>query len=440
MEINLIRRAMNNSTTHIETEQHNSSLQTANENPNLSLRGSKQSQKLVPKLRFKEFDGEWENTRLFDLSDLITKGTTPKRYTNSGVNFIKIEGLVGVNINKEKCFCIDEETHQKELKRSILEEDDLLFAIAGATVGKVGIVTSDILPANTNQALAIIRLKNKEYLNYILQILQSRVMKKYIYQSVSVGAQPNLNLEQIGDFRFNLPSLPEQQKIASFLSAVDEKIQQLSKKKELLEDYKKGVMQQLFSGKLRFKDGNGKEYPEWEEKRLGEIAIIKMGQSPESKSYNTDGLGMLLIQGNADIKGRITAPRQWTREPTKTCEIDDLILTVRAPVGAVSKSCHNACIGRGVCSIINNKHSNKEYLFQFLLNYEDKWGRLEQGSTFTAVSGSDIKTIKLDVPCLEEQQKIANYLSAIDSKIESVGNQISQTQSFKKGLLQQMFV
>jgi type I restriction enzyme S subunit len=179
---------------------------------------TKTEKQLTPKLRFKEFEGEWENNRLYDLSKLITKGTTPKIFTSSGVNYVKIECLVGISINKEKCLFINEKTHSKELKRSILQENDLLFAIAGATVGKVGIVTSDILPANTNQALAIIRLKNTEYLSYTLQILQSRVMKKYIYQSISVGAQPNLNLEQIGNFEFFLPSLPEQQKIASFLA------------------------------------------------------------------------------------------------------------------------------------------------------------------------------------------------------------------------------
>ena len=263
---------------------------------------------LVPVLRFKEFDGEWENNRLHDLTNLITKGTTPKTFTSSGVNYVKIEGLVGININKDKCVHIDEEVHLKELKRSILQENDLLFAIAGATVGKVGIVTSDILPANTNQALAIIRLKNKDYLNYILQILQSRVMKKYIYQSVSVGAQPNLNLEQIGDFRFNLPSLPEQQKIASFLSAVDEKIQQLTKKKALLEQYKKGVMQQLFpstgsgqrSGQLRFKDANGKAYPDWEEKKITELAKTSIGLVTSMTIHYVDN-GVALIR-NSDIK------------------------------------------------------------------------------------------------------------------------------------------
>ena len=229
-------------------------------------------------------------------------------------------------------------------------------------------------------------------------------------------------------------------KISSFLSVVDKKIQQLTKKKELLEEYKKWVMQQIFTQELRFKDDNGNNYPNWKKKKLGEVCNIKMGQSPDSKSYNVRGEGVLLIQGNADICNRQSKPRKWTSSPTKQCEIGDLILTVRAPVGAISKSQHKACIGRGVCSISNNNDSSIEYLYQFLLDYEDKWGKLEQGSTFIAVSGKDIREIKLNIPNLEEQQKIANFLSSLDSKIDLVSIQIENTKAFKKGLLQQMFV
>jgi type I restriction enzyme S subunit len=165
-----------------------------------------------------------------------------------------------------------------------------------------------------------------------------------------------------------------------------------------------------------------------------------MGQSPESSSYNSIGNGYYLIQGNADISNRKTSPRNWTNEPTKLCDIGDLILTVRAPVGAIAKSNHNACIGRGVCSIKNKKKSNIAFLYQFLLDFENRWNRLEQGSTFTAVSGKDIRSVEVPFPCFEEQTKIADFLSDLDTKIEVLSTSIENTQTFKKGLLQQLFV
>ena len=189
--------------------------------------------KVVPELRFREFNDSWSLKTLNDLTKLITKGTTPKSFTLEGINFVKIEGLVGTHINKEKCLHIDEKTHLSSLRRSILKNNDIIFAIAGATIGKVGIVTDDILPANTNQALSIIRLANIDNLSFILQILQSSLMKKYIYKNISVGAQPNLSLKQVNDFSFFIPTLNEQKKISSFLSDVDEKLKQLTKKKEL---------------------------------------------------------------------------------------------------------------------------------------------------------------------------------------------------------------
>ena len=227
------------------------------------LQGKRMSN--IPKLRFKEFSGEWEKTKLKDISKLITKGTTPKYFSEEGITFIKIEGLNGININKDKCLFIDEKTHNNELKRSTLEENDILFAIAG-TIGKVGFVRKDILPANTNQALSIVRLSDTDYIYFVLQVLQSNTMKKYIQESISLGAQPNLNLQQMGDFTFNLPTKPEQQKIASFLTSVDKKIELLTRKEKLLKDYKKSLMQKIFSKEIRFKDDGGSKFPEWVEK------------------------------------------------------------------------------------------------------------------------------------------------------------------------------
>jgi type I restriction enzyme S subunit len=187
--------------------------------------------------------------------------------------------------------------------------------------------------------------------------------------------------------------------------------------------------------KLRFSEYTGN----WHSKILDDISTINMGQSPSSSSYNTEMIGMPLIQGNADIKNRISFPRNWTSEPTKICEIGDLILTVRAPVGAVAKSNHKACIGRGVCSIKNKANSNIDFIYQFLLDFENKWSALEQGSTFTAVSGSEIKNLKLNIPSLEEQTKIANFLSSVDEKLNLLKEKKSLLEDYKKGIMQKIF-
>jgi len=200
-------------------------------------------------------------------------------------------------------------------------------------------------------------------------------------------------------------------------------------------------MQKIFSKELRFKADDGIDYPSWEEKKLEQIAFINMGQSPNSSSYNSEGNGTPLIQGNADIKNRVTTPRTWTSEPTKHCSENDIILTVRAPVGAVAKSNIQACIGRGVCAITPMANTSKEYLYQLLVWYESfKWLSIEQGSTFTAVSGADIKGIECPTPSTSEQTKIANFLSAIDEKIENNQLQLQAIKQYKQGLLQQMFV
>src|SRR5690606_22003939 len=117
-----------------------------------------------------------------------------------------------------------------------------------------------------------------------------------------------------------------------------------------------------------------------------------------------------------------------------------IILTVRAPVGYVAKSNQKTCIGRGVCSIKNNEKSTINFLYQFLLYFEDKWKALEQGSTFTAVSSSDINSISLNVPCLEEQTKISSFLSSLDSKIDVESKLLLKLEEQKKFLLQQLFV
>lgn len=201
------------------------------------------------KLRFKDKNGNnypnWEKKKLGDIAVLITKGTTPTNFNDGNINFIKVESIINSKINLSKCMSISENTHFSILSRSILKENDILFAIAGS-LGISCIVNKEILPANTNQALAIIRLSNNVNINYIFWTLNSNIMKKYIKISHSIGAQPNLNLKQLNDFILPYPCLEEQTKIADFLSAFDRKLDNQKAQLEHWKQIKKGLLQQMF--------------------------------------------------------------------------------------------------------------------------------------------------------------------------------------------------
>lgn len=177
---------------------------------------------------------------------------------------------------------------------------------------------------------------------------------------------------------------------------------------------------------------------DWEVKELGKIALVNMGQSPDSENYNEIEEGLPLIQGNADIRNRKSFKRYFTTQLTKVCDEGDLILSVRAPVGSIGEASFKSCIGRGVCALKPNK-VDKEYLYQLLLNSEDKWKKIEQGSTFTAVSSDDVRKFKLLVPKNEVEQKaIAQVLSTADAAIHTTEKLIAQKELRKKWLMQQL--
>lgn len=392
----------------------------------------------VPVLRFPEFEGEWEKKKLGEVATNKSGKYNPEKEINS-VRCIELEHLG--QENAQLLGYIDGK-NSGSIKNKF-DKGDVLFGKLRPYLKKYLLAPFDGVCSSEIWVLKGINISN----DFLFRIIQTDNFIDLANQS-SGSKMPRADWSVVENGLFSFPTLPEQTKIASFLTAVDEKIQALKKKKSLLEQYKKGVMQKLFSQELRFKpvlsvvegDENGNDFPEWEVKKLGEVCEIIMGQSPSSNSYNSDEIGVPLIQGNADIQNRISNPRNWTTEKTKECYIGDLILTVRAPVGAVAKSVHKACIGRGVCAIRNNTKSVNEYIYQFLLDYETKWSSLEQGSTFTAVSGVEIKKLEISFPCLQEQTAIANFLSALDEKINQTQTQIQKTEVWKKGLLQKMFV
>ena len=267
--------------------------------------------------------------------------------------------------------------------------------------------------------------------------LVSFVVKNKVNKQISSVAQGksvvHVRAEELSKISISYPSDAEQQKILTMLELLEDK---MAKQRELIEHlkkYKRGVSIAIFDRKISLT----KNSPSWIKTTVGEICKITMGQSPDSESYNTDQIGIPLVQGNADMKNRITCPQRYTSKPTKICEKGSIILSVRAPVGSVGRADRTVCLGRGVCAINSD---NNDFLYYFFERNEPYWKRIEQGGTFTAISGDDIADMPIDYPSLEERQKIADFLLKIDTHIAAEQNTLDQFITLKSGLLQQLFI
>ena len=406
------------------------------------------SEKRAPALRFKDEQGrdypEWEHKRLGELYDITSsKRVFQSEWKDSGVPFYRAREIIELSNNgfvDNDLFISPEMYKRYSEKYGAPKQNDLLITGVG-TIGKLYIV-----PKNSTFYIKdgnIIWLKDKKLVSgvFVKYLFLTRYIEKQLFDNASITTVATYTIESAKKTKVLLPVVEEQQKIAAFLSAVDTKIEQLNGKKSLLEQYKKGMMQKLLSQEIRFKDEGGRDYPDWESHSLDKIATVTMGTSPASAAYNQHGVGLPLIQGNADIKNRKSIPRVYTSIITKECLPNDTLLSVRAPVGEVSRSDHHACIGRGIASIrARDAVVRQTFLYNYLVWHEPKWRSISQGSTFEAVNSNDIRSLRVKVPSKSEQQKIADFLSSVDSKIDLVADQIEKTRYFKQGLVQQMFI
>lgn len=390
---------------------------------------------------------EWVTKDLRSISLLITKGSTPTTYGHEFVeqseNSIRFVGAYNCSFDGK--FKSDSEKWiSKEadelLKRSKLNDKDCIICIVGNTIGSNFLVSKEIIPANINQNVAIIRADerkvNSRYLHYWIM---SPYIQYQVQQEASTQAQPSLSLKQVGDFTIALPPLNEQKRIAKILSTWDKAISTTEQLLANSQQQKKALMQQLLTGKKRLLDNNGIRFSEvWRNYNLSDMATIIMGSSPKSAAYNEDGVGLPLLQGNADIKNRKSVPRIFTSEITKECAIGDILLSVRAPVGTVAISEHKACIGRGIAAIKAKRKFDQDFIYQWLLWFEKRWCSLSQGSTFESINNDDIKQLIIRVPDFGEQVKIAAVLSTADQEISVLQHKLDVLKQEKKALMQQL--
>ena len=401
--------------------------------------------KKVPELRFKGFTDDWEERKLGQYTKLITKGTTPKDKTGIGdVNFVKVENITNGKIypiNK-----IKQNEHDNYLKRSRLEEKDILFSIAG-TLGRTAIVNKSILPANTNQALAIIRGYDFDT-NFLITSLAGNVVKEYIQRNPTVGAQPNLSLEQVGNLLVNTPNAEEQQKIGAFFQSIDDTIALHQRKLDMLKEQKKGYLQKMFPK-------NGAKVPElrfagfaddWEERKLGDYIIQYSEKTKQNNQYPvfTSSRNGLFFQkdyykGNQiaseDNTGYNIVPRGYF---TYRHMSDDLVFKFNI----------NDLADYGIVSTLypvftTNEQLDSKYL-QYQLNEGSEFRRFsllqKQGGSRTYMYLNKLQNMILTIPKLEEQQKIGSFFKQLDDTIALHQRKLDLLKEQKKGFLQKMFV
>jgi type I restriction enzyme, S subunit len=389
--------------------------------------------KVVPKLRFGEFKAELQKKQLLEFCKFFSGGTpssSNREYYKGNIPFIGSGNIYDSEVFK---FISEEAFNSSSAK--LVEKGDLLYALYGANSGESAISK---LEGAINQAILCIRTKESiEYLNYVLVSNKDKIVSKYLQ-----GGQGNLSAQIIKRLKYNMPLLEEQQKIASFLSAVDDKFQQLTKKKELLEKYKKGVMQKIFSQELRFKDDNGNSFPDWEEEMLLDFCKFFSGGTPSStnKEYYKGNIPFI---GSGDIYDTevfsFISEKAFNSSSAKLVEKGDLLYALygaNSGESAISKL--EGAINQAILCIRTKK--SIEYLnYVLVLNKGKIVSKYLQGGQGN-LSVQIIKRLKYKMPSIGEQQKIANFLSSLDSKIDLVSTQIENSKAFKKGLLQQMFV
>lgn len=364
--------------------------------------------------------------------DCVNK-TAPTVDYKTPFKMIRTSNVRNGRIDTENVNYVTEEVYKQWIRRGAPRKWDLIFT-REAPVGEIGILMDEegvFLGQRTVMYRANPTISDSLFLLYSLN---SRYCRKQIEDLSNGGTVAHVRVPDCGEIVIRLPPLPEQTKIAQILSTWDKTIETVEKLITNSQQQKKALMQQLLTGKRRFPGFEG----EWKTYQLGEFASITMGSSPSSDAYNDICAGLPLLQGNADISTRRSDPRVFTSQITKECHPGDILLSVRAPVGAVAQSLHHACIGRGIAALRAKNNHSQSFLYQWLLFFEPGWSSVSQGSTFESVNSADIKILRFAAPCKDEQECIASILAIADTEIESLEAQLNHLKLEKRALMQQL--
>lgn len=426
----------------------------------------------VPKLRFKEFDGEWHQSSLGQLTNYF-KGYAFKSesYKERGVRIIRVSDLGRDSIKYDNDAIFLDEAESSDYENWMLKKHDIIITTVGSkphlidsAVGRP-IYIKNNYEGLLNQNLLVLRPINNEIEPYFIfsQLLDNKYLTHIETIQRGNANQSNITVKDLQEFKVFSTAKTEQTKIASFLSAVDEKISLLTEKHELLSQYKQGMMQKLFSQQIRFKTDDGGEFGEWEKLKfadsfnfyqtnsysrallseVGEIMNIHYGDIHSKFSTLFDVSKEVVPFINGEVDTSKISSEQYLR-------VGDLVIADASEdykdIGKTIEVIHldNSKVVAGLHTYIARPIKQcamgfNGYLMQ-TFEVREQIKTLATGISVLGISKTNLGKVELKIPCLEEQTKIANFLSSIDQKIEKVAQQIEQTKQWKKGLLQQMFV
>lgn len=405
-----------------------------------------QEKKRVPKLRFPEFTGEWESKKIIDIADYVDyRGKTPTK-TSDGVFLVTAKniknGKIDYEISKEY---ISNNDYEEVMRRGKPKLGDVLITTE-APLGEIAYIDNENIALA--QRVIKYRAKNQKAENFYLKhLFTSNFFQKKLEKNSSGQTVKGIKGSILHQIKINIPSLPEQEKIASFLSKVDEKIEKLERNKELWEEYKKGVMQKIFSREIRFKDDEGQEFCEWEEKRLGEVGKFVSGKGfPEKEQGGLEGIPFYKVSDmnlpenkiEMNISNNYVTNNQISKLKLNVTKKKSIIF---AKVGAAiflerKRIAENYIIDNNMMGYIPK--GNLDFFIQLFMKI--RLSKMAQVGALPSYNSSDIGSIKIKLPSLPEQEKISNFLSNLDTKIDVLEREIERNKEFKKGLLQQMFV
>lgn len=403
----------------------------------------------TPKLRFKEFSGDWEEKKLSELGEFKKTYSFSRSVEGDGIYKHIHYGDIHMNyngvINKEKYIpSIDIPSNDNY---EFVKERDIIFADASEDrkdLGKVAVVKE--IGDNVISGLHTICFRPNKTINseFFLNHSLNNKYLNYMYTKGNGAKVLGISKANLSEYKFLAPSIEEQEKIAYFFSLIDDKISLQGEKLKMLKDYKKGMMQKIFSRELRFKYDDGRDYPEWEENKLGEL-IYEPTKTKEVEPQKQELLTVKLHCLGIEATGKYPNSTQNGRPYYKRFKGELLIGRQNmhnGGIGIVDDKCNGLIASNAISSYINKEDVSIEFIYYTIsrVDYYKRIDLLIGGTGQKEISKKELENLVINTPCLEEQNKIVEFLNKVDIKLEREQYKLDSLNEYKKGLLQQMFV